>query len=173
MPWGKALAGAKRAKEGYGMVTLCNASPLPDAPMGDLSYLDFLVLNDIEAGVLLGHEEDAGVDIKEMAEELKKQYRCGGVIITNGEHGSGVLDGDAWTEVAPVAVDAVYTIGAGDGYLAAFVAGLVRGMTTAEAADYAGKYSAYKVTREGSMTKKPGKGYPYHDEVEAFLASLE
>jgi ribokinase len=173
MPWQKALAGAKRAKEGYGMVTLCNASPLPDDSMGDLSYLDYLVLNDVEAGALLGHEEDAGMCIRNMAEDLQKQYGCGGVIITNGEHGSGVLSGSEWIDVSPVAVEVVDTIGAGDGYLAAFTAGLVRGLDVRDAALYAGLYSAYKVTRQGSMTKKPGMGYPYDREVEEFIARLD
>lgn len=171
MPWEKALAGAKRAKEGYGMITLCNVSPLPDGDMGDLSYMDYLVLNEIEAGALLGLEEDAGENLRVMAEAIRDRYGCGSVIITDGEHGSGVLTEDRWIDVAPVEVEAVDTIGAGDGYLAAFVAGLVRGLDVRAAAEYAGAYSAYKVTRKGSMTKKPGMGYPYDHEVEAFIAS--
>ena len=59
MPFKKALDGAKIAKEEFGMLTLCNTSPLPSEPMGDLSYLDFIVLNDIEARVLCGLPEDS------------------------------------------------------------------------------------------------------------------
>ena len=59
MPFRKALDGAKIAKEEFGMLTLCNTSPLPSEPMGDLSYLDFIVLNDIEARVLCGLPEDS------------------------------------------------------------------------------------------------------------------
>ena len=36
-------------------------------------------------------------------------------------------------------------------------------------AQWASKYAAYKVTRKGSMTRKPGMGYPELAEVEAFM----
>ena len=130
MPFRKALDGAKIAKEEFGMLTLCNTSPLPSEPMGDLSYLDFM---------------------------------------TCGEDGSAVLDGDEFWTVAPTPVKAVDTIGAGDGYLAAVAAGLVWGKSLKEATQWASKYAAYKVTRKGSMTRKPGMGYPELAEVEAFM----
>ena len=172
MPWRKALDGAKMAKEEFGLTTFCNVSPLPDGPMGDLSYLDYIILNDVEARALLGLEEDAADSIRQMSENLKKVYGCGGVILTCGELGSAVRGGDADFEVDPVSVDAVDTSGAGDGYLAAFAAGLIRGMDVRQAAEYAGRYAAFKVTRKGSMTRKPGMGYPYATEVEAFIRSL-
>ncbi len=172
MPWRKALAGAKAAKEEFGLLTLCNASPLPDEPMGDLSYLDYMILNDVEARALLGLEEHSSESVRQMAEDLKKTYGCGGVLITCGEKGSGVLEGDEYFPIEPLSVEAVDTIGAGDGYLAAFAAGLVRGLGTRQAAEYAGRYAAFKVTRKGSMTRKPGMGYPYAAEVDAFIRSL-
>lgn len=173
MPWRKALDGAKMAKEEFGLTTLCNVSPLPDGPMGELSYLDYIALNDVEARALLGLEEDAANSVREMAEDLKKTYYCNGVILTCGEQGSAVLAGDRYYQVTPITVDAVDTIGAGDGYLAAFAAGLIRGMDMEQAAEYAGRYAAFKVTRKGSMTRKPGMGYPYALEVEAFILSLQ
>ncbi len=172
MPWEKALEGARMAKEDYGMITMCNVSPLPDGPMGALEYLDYVVLNDVEARALLGLEENAADSVCRMAEALKAAYRCGGVVITCGEKGSVVLAGDRLFEIAPVPVHAVDTIGAGDGYLAAFAAGLVWGMNVEKAAEFAGHYAAFKVTRKGSMTKKPGMGYPFAPEVEAFIHTL-
>ena len=173
MPWRKALDGARVAKEEFGLMTLCNVSPLPDGPMGDLSYLDYIVLNDVEARALLGLEEDAVNSVRAMAEDLKKTSHCNGVILTCGAQGSAVLEGDKYYQVAPITVDAVDTIGAGDGYLAAFAAGLIRGLDTEQAAEFAGRYAAFKVTRKGSMTRKPGMGYPYAPEVEAFILSLQ
>ena len=172
MPFKKSLAGAKLAKEKFGLTTICNISPLPDEPMEELSYLDYMILNDIEAKALLGLPEDAPDTMQSIAERLRTQYRCGGVIVTCGEHGSAVLSADGYFLVGPIKVDAVDTIGAGDGYLAAFAAGLVRGLGVRDAAEYAGKYAAFKVMRKGSMTKKTGMGYPYNEEVEAFIASL-
>ena len=80
-----------------------------------------------------------------------------------------VLDGEEFWTVAPTPVKAVDTIGAGDGYLAAVAAGLVWGKNLKEATQWASKYAAYKVTRKGSMTRKPGMGYPELAEVEAFM----
>lgn len=172
MPFQKALDGAKVAKEEFGMLTICNVSPLPDEEMGDLSYLDYMILNDVEAKALIGLEENASDSIQSIAQKLKAVYNCGGVIITCGEKGSFILSKDEGFAIEGIQVEAVDTIGAGDGYLAAFAAGLIRGMQVQEAAQYASKYAAYKVTRKGSMTKKPGMGYPYHEEVEAFIKSL-
>jgi ribokinase len=172
MPFKKSLEGARIAKQRFGLMTICNVSPLPDEPMGELSYLDYIILNDIEAKALLGLPEDTTDSIRSVAQRLQQEYRCSGVIITCAQNGSAVLSGDRYLEVAPIAVEAVDTIGAGDGYLAAFAAGLVRGLDLKAAAEYAGQYAAYKVTRKGSMTKKPGMGYPFKEEVDAFIASL-
>ena len=173
MPFAKALDGAKIAKEEYGMKTFCNVSPLPSEEMGDLSFLDYMILNDVEALALCGLEEDADVAYRDVLKQLQDKYHCKGVIMTCNAKGSVVLDGEEYWEVAPTPVKAVDTIGAGDGYLAAVAAGLVWGKTMKEATEWASKYAAYKVTRPGSMTRKPGCGYPEKPEVDAFIASLE
>lgn len=155
MPFRKALDGAKIAKEEYGMTTLCNVSPLPSEDMGDLSYLDYMVLNDVEAKTLCDLEEDSEELMRNIAKELQEKYHCKGVIITCSDKGSVVLDGEEYWEVEPTPVKAVDTIGAGDGYLAAVAANLVWGKTLEEATRWASRYAAYKVTRPGSMTKEP------------------
>lgn len=173
MPFCKALDGAKIAKEEYKMTTLCNVSPLPSEEMGDLSYLDYMVLNDVEAKTLCNLSEDSKEPAWNIVRQIRDKYHCKGVIMTCSSAGSVILDGDEYWEVAPTPVKAVDTIGAGDGYLAAVAANLVWGKTLREATDWASKYAAYKVTRPGSMTKKPGCGYPQLEEVEAFMKSLE
>ncbi len=172
MPFRKALDGAKIAKEEYGMTTLCNVSPLPGEEMGDLSYLDYMVLNDVEAKTLCGYEEEDAVEYQNVVKQLKDKYHCKGVIMTCGPEGSAILDGEEYWTVAAPKVKPVDTIGAGDGYLAAVAANLVWGKTMREATEWASKYAAYKVTRQGSMTKKPGCGYPSLEEVEEFMKSL-
>lgn len=173
MPFAKALDGAKIAKEEYGMTTFCNVSPLPSEEMGDLSFLDYMILNDVEALALCGLEEGAEVVYRDILKQLQDKYHCKGVIMTCNAKGSVVLDGEEYWEVAPTPVKAVDTIGAGDGYLAAVAAGLVWGKNLKEATEWASKYAAYKVTRPGSMTRRPGCGYPEKPEVDAFIASLE
>ena len=173
MPYEKALDGAKIAKEEFGMTTLCNASPLPSEPMGDLSYLDFLVVNDIEARVLCGLPEDSDEPWENICRQIVADHKCRGVIMTCGEDGSAILDGDEFFTVAATKVKAIYTIGAGDGYLAAVAANLAWGKSLREACEWASKYAAFKVTREGTMTTRPGEGYPVLAEVEEFMAGLE
>ena len=173
MPFKKALDGAKIAKEEYGMTTLCNVSPLPSGDMGDLSYLDYIVLNDVEARTLCDLPEDSDEPIQNIAKNLREKFKCKGVIITCNSEGSVVLDGEEYWKVDPTPVKAVDTIGAGDGYLAAVAANLVWGKSMKEATEWASKYAAYKVTRPGSMTRKAGCGYPQKKEVDVFMASLE
>jgi ribokinase len=74
MPFRKALDGLKIAKNEYRMLTLCNVSPLPDEPMGDLSYLDYMVLNDVEAKILAGLSEASPVPWKEFMKTLIDTY---------------------------------------------------------------------------------------------------
>lgn len=169
MPYQKALDGARIAKEEFAMLTMCNASPLPAEPMGELPYLDFLVLNDIEARVLCGLPEDAQIQYDIILKRIREKYCTRGVIMTCGDKGSAVLDGDEFWTVDSTLVEAVDTIGAGDGYLAAAAAGLIWGKSLKESTQWAGKYAAYKVTRKGSMTRKPGMGYPGLTETEAFI----
>ena len=173
MPFRKALDGAKIAKEEYMMITFCNVSPLPSEEMGDLSFLDYMVLNDVEAKTLCDLPEDTDESSINILKQIKEKYHCKGVIMTCSSKGSAVLNGDDYWKVAPTPVKAVDTIGAGDGYLAAVAANLVWGKDLREATEWASKYAAYKVTRPGSMTKKPGCGYPQKEEVGAFMRQLE
>ena len=155
------------------MTTFCNVSPLPSGDMGDLSYLDYMVLNDVEARTLCDLPEDSDEPMRNIAEKLRKKFNCKGVIITCNSEGSVILDGKEYWKVSPTLVKAVDTIGAGDGYLAAVAANLVWGKSMKEATEWASKYAAYKVTRPGSMTRRPGCGYPQKEDVDAFMASLE
>jgi len=169
MPYKKALFGAKMAKEKYNMITMCNSSPLPQDDMGDLSFLDYLVLNNVEASILCKLEETDTQDNEKMTKILKEKYNCKGIIMTCGSSGSAIYDGSSYWFIEPTKVKAVDTIGAGDGYLAAVAANLVWNKDLKEATTWASKYAAYKVTRKGSMTSKENMGYPSLKEVEKFI----
>ena len=167
------LLGARYAKE-LDMTTFLNPSPLPERPMDRLDFVDYLVLNEVEARALLELQGAESMEPADMCRSLKQRYGCPHVILTLGARGSVVLDGDddLWKVPAPKPEKIINTAGAGDGYLAAFVTGLVRGMEVEKAAEFAGRYAAFKVTRKGSMTKRPGMGYPFAPEVEEFILGL-
>jgi len=84
MPYEKALLGARIAKREFGMTVFCNASPLPSEPMGDLSFVDYLVVNDIEGRVLCDLPENSDADPREVLDRIVTGHGCHGAIMTCG-----------------------------------------------------------------------------------------
>ena len=150
------------------MLTLCNTSPLPSEPMGDLSYLDFIVLNDIEARVLCGLPEDSDKPYEQMLRQIRDEYHTRGVIMTCGEDGSAVLDGEEFWTVAPTPVKAVDTIGAGDGIWRRWPpAGM--GQEPEGGHPVGQQVRGLQGHPQRQHDRKPGMGYPELAEVEAFM----
>jgi len=166
MPQHLALAGAKMAHE-MGITTVLNPSPLPHEPMGDLNYIDYIVLNEVEGRVLAEAPEDS-TDYENIARRVREIYHCGSIVMTLGEEGCLILHEDKVYRVPSVKVDVVETVGAGDSFLAAFVTNLIWGKSVEEAAAWAVKCSALKVTRAGTIP-----AFPFLREVEEFIAGLE
>lgn len=162
MPERKALAGAQHAKA-RGLITFLNPSPIPEEPMGRLDYIDFLVVNEVEATLLAG--PGAVADPENLARALQSRYGCGTVVITLGEEGSAVLADDEFARYDPIRVNAVDSTGAGDAYLAALIAGFVLGKPLAESCQWATVYSAIEVTRHGTIA-----AYPTREETEEWIA---
>ena len=164
MPQHLALTGAKMAHE-MGITTVLNPSPLPHEPMGDLSYIDYIVLNEVEGRVLAEAPEDS-TDYEKIARRVREIYHCGSIVMTLGEEGCLILHEDKVYRVPSVKVDVVETVGAGDSYLAAFVTNLVWGKSVEEAAAWAVKCSALKV-----YPRRNYSAFPFLREVEEFIAS--
>ena len=161
-------AGARYAKK-LGMTVALNPSPLPEEPMGCLDYVDYLFINEVEGRYIEGLAEDDPLDAESLARKVKETYGVGNVVMTLGGDGACALDADgAFFTVAPVRVEKVVnTAGAGDGFMAATVYGLVRGKSLKDAMEWASKYAALSVTIDGTIP-----AYRPLDEVEAFIASL-
>jgi ribokinase len=165
IPQHLSLAGAKLAKD-LGMTTFLNPSPLPQSPTGELSYIDYLVLNEVEAKFLLQLPLEDSREPKEMLERLKSLYQCPNIVLTMGEEGSCALDakGEFWTTPAPKPEKIINTAGAGDGYLSAMVYKLFSGATLKQATDWASQYASLTVTIHGTIP-----AYRPLEEVEAFI----
>ena len=160
--------GAKYAKK-LGMIVALNPSPLPEEPMGELDYVDYLFINEVEGRYIEGLAEDDPLDAESLARKVKDTYHVGNVVMTLGGDGACALtaDGEFFT-VDPVHVDKVVnTAGAGDGFMAATVYGLVRGKSLHDAMEWAAKYAALSVTIDGTIP-----AYRPLAEVEEFIASL-
>ncbi len=157
------LPAAKKAKE-LGMKVVLNPSPLPRLTMGELPYVDYFVVNDIEAKKLLGMPEEGPLDAKQACLDLQKKYKSPNIIITLGGDGYAGLAEDHFFcgEQIPVS-PIIDTSGAGDGFLSAMVANLYWGKNLEDACRWANKYAARVVLVDGTL-----KGYSTVAELEAF-----
>ena len=165
VPMEISLAAAKHAKN-CGMITALNPSPLPEKEMGNLEYIDYLFINEVEANYICGEEGER--DPETLANKVRDRYGVKNVILTLGEEGSAALTENEFILVEPVKVDKVVnTAGAGDGFMAATIANLVWGKNVREAINWASKYAALSVTIDGTIP-----AYRPLDEVEAFIKNL-
>lgn len=143
---------ACRYAKACGKVTMLNASPLTGPVPAPLSYVDYLFVNEVEAAELAG---GASGDCAGVAQRVFQTYRPKAVVMTLGEEGCLLSNEGGCQSFAPYRAACVDTIGAGDGFMAAFAACLVRGMAEAEAADWANMYSALVVSRKGAILSYP------------------
>lgn len=95
----------------------------PLAPL--LGCVALLKLNADEARRLC-ERAPAAADWREMAGELARRHDGAVICITRGAGGACLLDGAVWVEVAAPRVTVRDTVGAGDAFTAALLAGLLR-----------------------------------------------
>jgi ribokinase len=168
VPQHVSLAGARYAKQ-LGMTVALNPSPLPEEPMGWLDYVDYLFINEVEGCSIEGLTEDDQLEVESLVHKVKETYGVGNVVMTLGSDGACALtaDGEFFTVDSVRVEKVVNTAGAGDGFMAATVFGLVRGKSLREAMEWATKYAALSVTIDGTIP-----AYRPLAEVEAFIAGL-
>jgi fructokinase len=106
------------------------------APHDDLALVrefassaNVLKLNATEAARLVDATESPGQE-ESHARSLAAQFNASLICITAGERGAGLLRADHWTWVSARRVAVADTVGAGDAFLAAFLAGLLRAAHT-------------------------------------------
>jgi len=119
-----------------------------------LPYLDFLILNEVEAAQLRDATGQAPEDLP-----------VRDVVVTKGAAGATWFGPDGAVDVAAPRVTPVDTTGAGDTFTGYVLAGLDRGQPMAQALDVASSAAALMVTREGTADVIPDL-----KEVQAFGA---
>ena len=117
-----------------------------------LPYLDFLILNAVEAAQLQAATGQAPDDLP-----------VRDVIMTRGSEGADWYGTDGQDHFPAIKVDPVDTTGAGDTFTGYVLAGLDRGMPMAQAIKQATKAGALMVTRHGTADVIPDLS-----EVQAF-----
>jgi ribokinase len=162
----EATEAALRLAREAGVLTVLN--PAPFTPVTDqlLSLCDWIIPNDGEASQLGGVAVSDAASAERVARSIRARSGCPNVLITLGPSG-------VWLDAPPVKahvpgfkVQAVDTVGAGDTFIAAFVARLTEGANAVEAARFACAAAAIAVGRRGAQASVPAR-----EEVNAFLSA--
>lgn len=129
------------------------------APHDDLAVVreyarraTLLKLNQAEAARLAGDEPGFGRE-EGHARAIAQSTGCGLVCITGGEHGAGMLRNGHWRWEVGRSVPVIDTVGSGDAFLAALVAGLVTDETDDDALlSRACRLGEWVATRRGATS---------------------
>ena len=150
-----------------GATTVLNPAPFFTRDSFIVDYLqlvDVIIPNKMEAQLLLDSESD---DIDELASGLLR-HGIGTVVLTVGEAGSILYDGDCRTEQPAFELAAVDTTGASDAFVGAYCLGLSRGWQMRKSLAFATAAAGLACTRRGTMSALPSQ-----EEVEALIASRQ
>ena len=137
-----------------GTRALVNLAPTFEVPRELLEKLDPLVVNEHEAAFLLGREVEGVKGALSAAPELLSAGPRSAVI-TIGENGAVLADGESVEHLPAPEVDVVDTTGAGDAFVGALATQLARGDSLREAVAYAVRAGAAAVTKEGAQGALP------------------
>jgi ribokinase len=144
---------------------LLNLAPAQPLEKEYLKHLAILVVNESEAGALVGRPVKGTEQAQQAAEELAT-FTDGGVIISLGENGSYLVKDDLKQIIPAFKVKALDTTGAGDVYCGTLATALVEGIPPLEAIRFASAAAAISVTRLGAQPSIPNRA-----EIEEFLSN--
>jgi ribokinase len=133
---------------------LVNLAPTFEVPRELLEKLDPLVVNEHEAAFLLGREVE-GVDGALSATPELLSLGSRSAVVTIGEDGAVIADGESVDHLPAPEVEVVDTTGAGDAFVGALATQLARGASLQEAVAYAVRAGAAAVTKEGAQGALP------------------
>ncbi|MBQ4582971.1 MAG: ribokinase [Oscillospiraceae bacterium] len=136
-----------------GLRIALNPSPMNDTvPDLPLDTVDWLLVNEVEAGQILGCGVTNGVAA---ARALREKLPHAAIVLTLGGEGAVYADGDCVFAQSAVPVRAVDTTAAGDTFTGYFLAAMLEGKTPQQAMALAAKAAAISVTRPGAAPSIP------------------
>lgn len=143
-----------------GMKIVLNPSPMDEKIASyPLEYVDYFLLNEIEAGDICGESAEGEVLLGKLAE----RFPGAKIVLTLGGDGSLYREGDTTLKQGIFKVPVADTTAAGDTFTGFFIGGLVLGQEQKEALLRAAKAAAIAVSRPGAAPSIPSK-----EEVEQF-----
>lgn len=144
-----------------GMQIVLNPSPMNEKITElPLEYINYFLLNEIEAGQILGRTVDSP---DEIIAALAEVFPHAKIVLTLGGDGSVYSDGTKKIAQHIYKVETVDTTAAGDTFTGYFIAGELKGQATEVSMDMAAKAAAITVSRPGA-----GVAIPTLKEVESF-----
>lgn len=160
IPMETVLEAASAAREA-GVTVLLNAAPARSLPPELLSLVDVLIVNLIEAQMVLGEVDSSarrsrsaaarGMHAYSLMERLRALAPK--VVLTVGADGAFYADREGtWMHIPAPKVDAVDTTAAGDGFVGAFAVAYTEGKPIAEALGWACAAGAIGATRLGASS---------------------
>ncbi|WP_033790788.1 ribokinase [Pantoea septica] len=139
----------------YGCRIMLNNAPARAISTEALSRIDYLVVNETEAGFMNGSSVATIQEALVCARQLHQQVR-GQVIITLGEKGA-VLSREEEADHYPAVFcpDVVDTTGAGDSFIGGIAYCIVKGIPLKEAIPFAAEISSNSIQKYGGQSSFP------------------
>jgi ribokinase len=135
----------------HGVKTLLNPAPAtPDLDRRKVGDASFFVPNETELAILTGMPVETEAQIVDAARSLIA-LGVGHVIVTMGARGALLATPTLTERIAPIAVKAVDTTGAGDAFVGSFARYFAAGETLQSSLARAVRYAADSVTRRGTQ----------------------
>ena len=145
-----------RVAEEKGLKIVLNPSPMNEKILGlPLQYVDYFVLNEVEAAQILGLENISEKDGEKIVRELYNTYPHAKIVLTLGAEGSIYFDGEKLYRQRAYKTDVVDTTAAGDTFSGFFIAGILRGDTLEQAMDTAARAAGIAISRPGAAPSIP------------------
>ncbi|MBW4890258.1 carbohydrate kinase [Mucilaginibacter sp. HMF5004] len=108
---------------------------------------DVIKMNEEEANLLIGNYDEP---LKDKITEFRKKYHSKTICVTRGENGAIVYHDDKFYEHPGFMVEVVDTVGAGDSFLATFIAGLLNKQPMDEVLEKACAIGAFVASQRGA-----------------------
>lgn len=129
----------------------------PDTIVESMKRCNVLKINDEELVAISRIFGYPGIDLQDKCWILLGKYNLKMLILTCGINGSYVFTPGNVSFVETPVVKVVDTVGAGDSFTAAFIAGMLRGLSVGEAHRLAVDASAFVCTCQGAMPRFPAE----------------
>lgn len=149
---------AIRVAHGLDARVIFNAAPFTALPRDVLAQVDYLIVNEVEAGELLGDRTLVGASPSRAVQQVAGLALRGGVITVGGQ-------GAFWADAAgtsghmpAIDVPVVDTTGAGDAFVGAFSSAIAESATLREAVSLGVRAGSFAVQREGAQRSYPRAG---------------